>query len=105
TGALTDPNKTDFFVEYRGEDDRMHRYTPDFVLRRKDGKCLIVEIKAEHDKAHPVDGETGRKAMALRQWEDLNPDRLKYHMIFAQRDTIGHEQLKPEREFVEEGKP
>ncbi len=45
TGALTDPKKTDFYVEYRGEDGNWHRYTPDFVIRRKDGKCLIVEIK------------------------------------------------------------
>ena len=73
------------------------------MLRRRDGKCLIVEIKSEHDRDHPVEGRNGRKAMALRQWESLNPDRLQYHMIFAPRDTIGHEQLSPEREFVEEG--
>ncbi|MEP7134096.1 MAG: DEAD/DEAH box helicase family protein, partial [Chloroflexota bacterium] len=31
TGALTDTKKTDFFIEYRGLDGRMHNYTPDFV--------------------------------------------------------------------------
>ncbi len=102
TGALTDPNKTDFYVEYKGEDDEWHRYTPDFVVRRKDGKCLIVEIKREHDRDHKIDGENGRKAIATRQLVGLNPDRLKYEIIFARADVIGHEQLQPVRQFVEE---
>ncbi|MGQ0816081.1 MAG: hypothetical protein ACT4O1_16750 [Gemmatimonadota bacterium] len=56
TGALTDPRKTDFFVEYKGADERTHRYSPDFVIRRKDGGCLIVEIKSAQQREHPVDG-------------------------------------------------
>jgi hypothetical protein len=102
TGAITDPNKTDFYVEYKGEDDQWHRYTPDFIIRRKDGKCLIVEIKSERERAHPIDGENGRKAMATRKLVRLNPDRLKYQIIFARADVIGHEQLQPVRQFVEE---
>lgn len=103
TGALTDPNKTDFSVEYKGDDDKWYRYTPDFVIRRKDGKCLIVEIKREHDRAHPIDGEQGRKAMATRKWADLNPDRLKYQIIFTAGDTVGHDQTQEAREFVTKG--
>jgi len=102
TGAITDPNKTDFYVEYKGEDDQWHRYTPDFIIRRKDGKCLIVEIKSERERAHPIDGENGRKAIATRKLVGLNPDRLKYEIIFARADVIGHEQLQPVRQFVEE---
>jgi len=102
TGAITDPNKTDFYVEYKGEDDQWHRYTPDFIIRRKDGKCLIVEIKSERERAHPIDGENGRKAMATRKLVGLNPDRLKYQIIFARADVIGHEQLQPVRQFVKE---
>jgi len=101
TGAITDPNKTDFYVEYKGEDDQWHRYTPDFIIRRKDGKCLIVEIKSERERAHPIDGENGRKAIATRKLVGLNPDRLKYEIIFARADVIGHEQLQPVRQFVE----
>ncbi|MDP3047218.1 MAG: DEAD/DEAH box helicase family protein, partial [Chloroflexota bacterium] len=41
TGALTSLEKTDFYVDYRGEDNQWHRYTPDFLIRRKDGRCLI----------------------------------------------------------------
>lgn len=29
------------------DDKRWHRYTPDFVLRRADGKHLVVEIKKD----------------------------------------------------------
>lgn len=102
TGALTDPNKTDFRVEYKGEDDKWHSYTPDFVIRRKDGKCFIVEIKREHDREHPVDGEHGRKAVAARALVGLSPERLKYEMIFARADAVSHDQTASVRSFIEE---
>lgn len=108
TGAITDPRKTDFFVEYRGEDNRWHRYTPDFVIRRKPdqgrkhGRCLIVEIKAERERTHPIDGEKGVKALAVRQWEQLNLDQLKYEMIFVKEDVLGKDQTHKARQFVEE---
>ena len=35
TGALTDPNKTDFYVEYKDDKGKWRRYTPDFVVRKK----------------------------------------------------------------------
>ena len=101
TGALTTPDKTDFYVEYWGEDNKWHHYTPDFVLRRKDGRCYIVEIKRDHDRAHPIDGEHGRKAMAMKKWENLNPDRLKYQMIFTSAEALGFDDVKAARKFVE----
>jgi type III restriction enzyme len=95
TGGLTDPNKTDLFAEYLGEDGRWHRYTPDFVIQRKDGKHLVVEIKNKNFK-QDIDGDIenykagrevtskeGRKAVALKKWEDLNPEILHYQVIFA----------------------
>jgi len=100
TGGLTDPRKTEFHVEYKGEDGKWHRYSPDFVVRRKDGRCTIVEIKAERERAHPVDGEQGRKAMAIRSWEDLNPDTLQYEMIFTDSDSVGFNQLARVRDFI-----
>jgi type III restriction enzyme len=102
TGALTDPQKTDFFVEYRGEDALWHRYTPDFIIRRRDSRCLIVEIKKEHDREHPIDGQNGQKAMATRRWTDLNPDKLKYQIIFTSSDDIAYDQLAQARAFVSE---
>ena len=102
TGAITDPRKSDFFVEYRGEDDRWHRYTPDFVVRRKDGRCLIVEIKAENQRKDPVNGEAGTKALAIRQWEKLNPEKLRYQMVFVKDEALTRDNSADARKFVEE---
>lgn len=65
TGGLTDPAKTDFFVEYRGEDARWHRYTPDFLIRKRprpgappgSGRMLIVEIKDARFRTAIADDE------------------------------------------------
>lgn len=100
TGALIDTKKTDFFIEYRGKDGRMHNYTPDFVVRRKDGKCLIVEIKSERERTDEIDGEEGNKAIATRKWESLNPDKLKYQMIFVKQDSVNHEDFEESRKFI-----
>jgi len=112
TGAITDPKKTDFYVEYKGEDGGWHRYTPDFVVRRKDGRSLIVEIKdarfeatTKEDEERAKRGESlltveGRKAMALKKWEELSPDRLKYEIIYAKDETISHDRLKASSDFV-----
>jgi type III restriction enzyme len=104
TGALTDTRKTDFFIEYRGKDGRMHNYSPDFVVRRKDGKCLIVEVKAENRRDDEIDGENGAKAIATRKWEGLNPDKLKYQMIFTSTETIGSENLLEAQAYLQEKK-
>jgi hypothetical protein len=117
TGALTDPKKTDFFVEYKGEDGRWHPYTPDFVIRRKDGRCLIVEVKRADLRAsvendlncdgtaqEPVTVD-GRKAIALRRWTDLNPDRLKYHLAFVHDQTVPYDTLKPAFDFTQHPSP
>lgn len=98
--ALARKLKTDFTVEYKDDKGKWRRYTPDFVLRRRDGRVLIVEIKREHDEAHPIDGREGKKALALRQWEALNPDRLKYEMIFTRTDGVTTDQMKEATRFV-----
>jgi hypothetical protein len=108
TGALTDPGKTDFFVEYKDDKGKWRKYTPDFVIRikppkgrpRGSGKVLIVEIKDARFEADGTDGRFGRKAMALRAWEKLNPDRLKYEMIFTATETVSADQMAKVREFI-----
>lgn len=102
TGALTDPRKSDFFVEYRGEDSHWHRYTPDFIIRRKDGRCLIIEIKGENKRKDLIDGENGTKALAVRQWAKLNPDKLRYQMIFVKDEVLTREDSADARKFVED---
>ncbi len=110
TGALTDPGKTDFFVEYKDDKGKWRRYTPDFVIRKRPGRgrkagtgrVYIVEIKRERDRDHPIDGQQGRKAMALRQWENLNPDRLQYEIIFTATGTVAVDQTQRVRKFIEQ---
>ena len=88
-GGLTDPTKTDFFFEYQGKDGKWHRYTPDFLIRKKNGKMLIVEVKMEKFRNDDIDGEKGLKAAAVRQIEGLNPDKLKYEILFTDKAEIG----------------
>jgi predicted nucleotidyltransferase len=110
TGGMTDPSKTDFFVEYRDREGRPRRYTPDFIIRKQpapgqtrgSGRVLIVEIKREKDREDPTDGAEGVKARAARAWEGLNPDRIKYEMIFTATDSIGYSQLAPVWNFAKE---
>ncbi len=111
TGGLTDPGKTELFAEYQGEDGRWHRYSPDFVIARKDGKYLIVEVKNDHlsaalneDRARHERGELpitpeGRKAVALMRWQELNPETLTYTVVFAD-STVPQDALDETRRFV-----
>jgi len=111
TGGLTDSSKTDLLAEYLGEDGRWHHYTPDFVIRRADGKHLVVEIKrdtfspdinadlARYSRGEAAQTQEGRKAVALKRWETLNPDKLAYHVMFA--DTqLKDEGKKQVRDFI-----
>jgi hypothetical protein len=102
TGAITDPNKTEFFFEYKGKDGRWHNYTPDFLIKKKNGKMLIVEVKREKDRDDKVDGEKGLKAMKLKEIEGLNPKKLKYEILFTDRDEIGLGNISKVREAIYE---
>ena len=111
TGGLTDPAKTDLCAEYLGEDGRWHRYTPDFVLRRADGKHLIIEIKKDAfspdisadfkrlELGQEPQTPEGRKAVALKRWEALNPDKLAYHVMFADAE-LADAGKKQVRDFI-----
>lgn len=100
TGAITDPGKTDFYFEYKGLDGRYHNYHPDFVIRLKSGKFYIVEIKSEREIAHPIDGQAGAKAMALKELETLNEKQFKYEIIFTPLDSIPTNKLEHLRQFI-----
>lgn len=113
TGGITDPAKTDFFVEYKDADGRWRRYTPDFVIRKKaasgmppgSGRICIVEIKREKARQDPSEGEHGAKSLELRKWEHLNEDRLKYEMIFTATDAVEYDLMKPVWRFCEAKEP
>ena len=102
TGGLTDRRKTDFFMEYEREDGRWHPYFPDFIIRRRDGRVLIVEVKRTKERDDAIDGENGRKALKMRELEALNPDRLRYEMVFTPSDSILDADLARAKVFVDE---
>jgi len=101
TGAIADPKKTDFVVDYKGKDGGWHKYTPDFIVRRKDGKCMIVEIKREKERDDTIDGEQGAKAVAVQELKNLNPEMLDYQMIFTATDEISFDKTKHVRQFLQ----
>lgn len=110
TGALTGSGRTDFSVEYKDDKGKWRRYTPDFLIRKKPdkggkpgtGKVCIVEVKAERDRSSPREGERGRKALALRRWQKLDPDRLRYEMVFTPSSVVHPDQSKAVRRWLEE---
>ena len=81
------------------------------MLRRADGKHLVVEIKRDSyspditgDLARLGRGEAaqtleGKKAVALKQWDGLNPDKLAYHVMFADTD-LKHDGYAQVRDFI-----
>ncbi|MEX2155647.1 MAG: DEAD/DEAH box helicase family protein [Gemmatimonadales bacterium] len=103
TGALTNPAQTDFFIEYKDDKGKWRRYTPDFVIRKTDGRVMIVEVKAARERDAIVQGvgKESKKALALKKWTDLDPDRLKYEILFTEADVVSADQLAPARRFLE----
>jgi len=81
TGAINSKDKTDFIFEYKGLDGKWHNYIPDFLIRKKNGKIIIVEIKGEPFKIEEVE-------KVMREIEGLNPDRVKYEILETERDTL-----------------
>lgn len=114
TGGLTAEKHSDFYVEYRGLDGHTHRYVPDFLLRKKNGKCLIVEIKdarwqegIEQDFARAEQGSEaisleGRKLIALDHWTRLSPEQLAYQVIFAANENLAQNELGGTGDFLYE---
>ena len=95
TGGMDDPNKTEFLFEYKGKDSRYHNYAPDFLIRRKNGKMIIVEVKAERFKEE-------EKEKGMRRIEGLNPNRLKYEIVETKGDQLTFEGLNKVREAIYE---
>lgn len=81
TGALTDPKKTDFHFEYKGDDGNYHHYFPDFVIVKKTGEFYIIEIKSEKERK---DETVMEKKKAVKRLENLQPNiHFKYRVIYT----------------------
>ncbi len=97
TGAMDDPNKTDFLFEYQDKDGKWHNYAPDFLIRKKEGKMLIVEVKAEDRREAD---KTKRKEKAMREIEGLNRNAVLYEIVETERDTIKFSDLENIKKLV-----
>ena len=86
TGGLTDPEKTDFHFEYKGEDQRYHRYFPDFVIVKKTGEFYIVEVKSKRDEGN---ANVEAKTKAMEKLGKIQPHKFKYQVIYTPTDSVG----------------
>jgi hypothetical protein len=93
TGAITDASKTDFLFEYKDKNYKWRTYTPDFLVRKKDGNVLIVEVKGP-----PFRDET--KEMAIKQIENLNPDKLKYEILITGREGLQFHHIDKVKKWI-----
>ena len=98
-GGTSSIGKTDLYIEYKGNDGKWHNYFPDFIVRLKSGKFIIVEIKAVRERDDEDNGINGTKAMAMRKWENLNPEKLKYQIIYSD-STIPFDELETSRKLL-----
>jgi len=85
TGGLTNPQQTDMYFQYKGSDGRYHNYFPDFVIVKKDGSYLIVEIKAEGKENDP---EVLIKEKAVKKLEDFPGNKFKYEIIYTNSPLV-----------------
>jgi type III restriction enzyme len=92
-GSFTDPKKTEFLFEYLDKNGKWRNYAPDFLIRKKNGKILIVEVKAERFRDE-------RKEMALREIETLNPAQIKYEIVETDTDEIGFSDIVKTKEWI-----
>jgi hypothetical protein len=88
TGALTDRERTEFVFEYKDEKGEWHNYTPDFLIRKKDGKSLIVEVKGK-----PYRNEQAEKEM--KKLEEVNHEKLKYELLLLEEGESIFGKVKP----------
>ena len=67
-------------------DRRTHRYFPDFVVKRKDGKIYIIEIKPAGQTAAPKQTKNRRKLLNETATYAINQAKWKAADIFCQRN-------------------
>ena len=97
TGAITDPKKTDFIFEYKDSESKWRNYSPDFLIRKKNGKMLIVEIKGS-DRASTDKVKSVKKEM--KQLEKINPERLKYEILEVDGENLGFNEIQEVKNWI-----
>jgi type III restriction enzyme len=79
-----------FKLDYVNADGDISNYYPDFIVRLKDERVVIVETKGHEDLDVPP------KMARLRQWcEDVNKVQLQVQYDFVFVDDAGFEKYRP----------
>lgn len=95
TGAFSDSKKTDFVFEYKNKLGKWSNYTPDFVIMKKNGKVLIVEIKGDPFKNQLIEN-------AMKELENINPDKIKYEVIATEKDSLNFTDFNKVKNWIYE---
>jgi type III restriction enzyme len=79
-----------FNLDYVNANGDISNYYPDFIVRLKDGRVVIVETKGQEDLDVPP------KMARLRQWcEDVNKAQSQVQYVYAFVDDTGFEKYSP----------
>ncbi len=100
-GGLSSPKQTDILFEYQNDQKDWKLYAPDFLIRKKDGSVLIIEIKKERLKNDEIEGKNGIKAKAMKKIEVLNKSKLRYQMLFTASSDIGFANVNTVKKWME----
>lgn|GEM_PF-4638297 len=85
TGSFTDKRKTDMHFEYKGKDGAWHNYFPDFVVVKKTGEYIIVEIKSRSEANDP---DVIEKERIVKKLEAIDTNKFKYIILYADTDIL-----------------
>jgi len=74
-----------FRLDYVNADGNISNYYPDFLVKLKDDRVVIVETKGQEDLDVPL------KTARLRQWcEDINrvQDEAEYDFVYVDQESF-----------------
>ena len=72
------------------------------MLRKNDGKILIVEIKSILEKDDIINGKDGVKAKKLYEIDALNKEKIKYCIFFVTSSSTSPESITQTKKWLYE---
>jgi hypothetical protein len=85
TGGLTHPSQTDIWFDWN-DNGNMRKYYPDFIIRKKNGDYVVIEIKSNEYKQNE---KVRAKKKAVQQFENKNGSQMiKYEIIYVEKDKV-----------------
>ncbi|MBF0412866.1 MAG: DEAD/DEAH box helicase family protein [Desulfamplus sp.] len=97
TGMLTH-GQSDFYIHYIDHEvSAVRTYYPDFLIQKKDGTYIIVEVKGDHQIDDPI--VQSKKEFAQQMATDNN---MIYYMIPSTQVNTARSQIGLEEYFIQE---